>query len=187
MDSKKILTIPNVLSLIRLCMIPFILWIYIYKKEYNIAAILIVVSGVTDVVDGFIARKFHMESDLGKVLDPIADKLTQIATLACLLYTFNFIIVPLFLLIIKEISVGILGILEVRLTKKPTSARWHGKLATASLYVMMAFHLFWRDLPLLLSYSLISVSIICIAISFILYSLQRLKTIIEYRPKDETK
>lgn len=184
MDSKKIITIPNALSLVRLCMIPFILWIYIFKQQYMIAAILIVASGVTDVVDGFIARKFHMESDLGKVLDPIADKLTQIATMACLLYTYNYIALPLILLIVKEISVGILGLLEVRVTKKPTSARWHGKLATVSLYIMMAFHLFWRDLPIALSYVLVAISVACIMLTFVLYSMQRLKTITENKVQE---
>ncbi len=184
MSSKKILTIPNVLSLIRLCMIPFIIWFYIFEDRRQVAAILIVASGITDVVDGFIARKFHMESDLGKVLDPIADKLTQIATMGCLLYSFKYMMIPLMLLIVKEISVGILGLLEVKITKKPTSARWHGKLATATLYLMMAFHLFWPTLPYPLSYVLVILSTVCIALTFVLYSKQRLKTINEN--KNET-
>ena len=75
MNSKQILTIPNILSLLRLALIPFIVWSYSIKK-FIASAILIVISGITDVVDGFIARKFNMVSDLGKALDPIADKLT---------------------------------------------------------------------------------------------------------------
>ena len=179
MNSKRIVTIPNVLSLIRLWMIPYIIWFYIFEERRMVAAILVVVSGVTDVVDGFIARRFHMESDLGKILDPIADKLTQIATMVCLVFEYNYILIPLSLLIVKEISTGILGLLEVRLTKKPTSAKWHGKVATASLYLMMGFHLFWVDIPRPLSISLVMTNVICIMITFVLYSRQRLKIINE--------
>lgn len=184
MSSKKIITIPNILSLIRLSMIPYIIWFYVFEDRPIVAAIIIVLSGITDVVDGFIARKFHMESDLGKVLDPIADKLTQIATMVCLVFNFSYILIPLSLLIVKEISTGVLGLIEVRITKKPTSARWHGKLATASLYLMMAFHLFWPNLPKQLSIALVVLNVICIMITFILYSMQRLKTITESKVQE---
>ena len=77
-DTHRILTIPNILSVMRIVMIPFIVLSYCDGKIY-LSAILIVLSGITDVVDGFIARHFHMESAVGKALDPIADKLTMAA------------------------------------------------------------------------------------------------------------
>jgi len=72
----QILTIPNLLSLVRLLMIPMIIWLYCEKEDYVAAAVMIVLSGLTDIADGIIARKFHLVSDLGKILDPVADKLT---------------------------------------------------------------------------------------------------------------
>ena len=80
-SQKKIITIPNILSFFRLCLIPVIIWLYTVEKNDAAAGAVLILSGATDVADGFIARHFHMISDLGKVLDPIADKLTQAAML----------------------------------------------------------------------------------------------------------
>lgn len=80
----KILTVPNLLSALRLCMVPLFLWIYLGLDEPLWAAGLLVLSGITDTVDGWIARKFHQVSNLGKALDPFADKVTQIAVVTCL-------------------------------------------------------------------------------------------------------
>lgn len=81
---NRILTIPNMLSALRICMIPLLVWLYYVKQDYLRTGGLLILSGLTDVVDGFIARRFQMISNLGKVLDPIADKLTQGAMLFCL-------------------------------------------------------------------------------------------------------
>ena len=75
----KILTVPNLLSALRLCMVPLFLWIYLRLDEPLWAGGLLVISGITDTVDGWIARRFHQVSNLGKALDPFADKVTQIA------------------------------------------------------------------------------------------------------------
>ena len=77
----QIFTIPNLLSIIRLILIPIIVWLYCEKQNYNAAVAVIVVSGATDITDGFIARHFNMVSDFGKILDPVADKLTQAAVI----------------------------------------------------------------------------------------------------------
>ena len=74
---KNIVTLPNLLSLIRLAMIPFICYAYFKLQDYVATAILIAASALTDIVDGIIARKFNMVADLGKMLDPFADKLTE--------------------------------------------------------------------------------------------------------------
>ena len=63
---EQILTIPNLLSLFRLLLIPAIIWLYCEKEDYLAAAIMTVLSGLTDIADGIIARKFHLVSDLGK-------------------------------------------------------------------------------------------------------------------------
>ena len=76
---NKILTIPNLLSLFRLLLIPAIIWLYTVRKDYFTAGALLILSGLTDLADGFIARRFNAVSNVGKILDPIADKLTQAA------------------------------------------------------------------------------------------------------------
>ena len=77
--------IPNALTVIRFFIIPFIIY-YLVKDEYIFAFIMLFLSGITDVLDGFIARKFNLITNFGKLIDPLADKLTQIAVLCTLLF-----------------------------------------------------------------------------------------------------
>ena len=79
----KILTIPNILSLIRVCLIPLFVWLYLAQDDVLATAIVLLLSGLTDALDGFIARHFNMISDFGKALDPFADKLMVLSALVC--------------------------------------------------------------------------------------------------------
>ena len=79
-EKKQILTIPNLLSVVRLALIPVIVWLYSFEQNYHAAIGVILLSAATDIVDRWIARRFNMISDFGKALDPLADKLTQAAT-----------------------------------------------------------------------------------------------------------
>ena len=103
----QILTIPNLMSLFRLCLIPLIVWLYHKKEMYGLAAFTLVVSGITDVADGIVARRFNMVSNFGKAFDPVADKLTQFAMLVCLAVRFHSILVPMCLILVKEILIGV--------------------------------------------------------------------------------
>ena len=89
---KEVFTIPNFLSLFRLLLIPVYIIIYLNAEEitdYYIAGGILAVSCLTDLVDGQIARRFNMISTVGKVLDPLADKLTQLALIHCLATKYN--------------------------------------------------------------------------------------------------
>ncbi len=167
--SSDIITIPNILSFIRLCMIPLIVWLYCGKGDYVFTGILLVISGITDLVDGFLARRFGWVSDLGKILDPIADKLTQAAMLICLVLTFPMILLPFGLMVAKELFMSITGSLVIRKTGRVFGARWHGKAATVALYAMMTLHVFWKDIPQSVSHSTILLASTAIALSFLLY------------------
>ena len=103
-------------------------------------------SGVTDVVDGYIARHFGMISDFGKVFDPIADKLTQVVMLYCLITRFPLMILPFIIMVIKETFAGVTGLLTVRKLNKVLGAVWHGKVTTLLLYAMMLVHLIWYNM-----------------------------------------
>lgn len=102
-DTDRILTIPNVLSFFRLALIPVIIVLYA-KNEVWWAFGMLVLSGVTDVVDGWVARTYHMVSNFGKAIDPVADKLTQIAVLLCLMPMKCWWVVGI--LVLKEVSIG---------------------------------------------------------------------------------
>ena len=110
----KILTIPNILSFFRICLIPVIVWLYIGKEDYSLTLIILILSGFTDVVDGIIARKCNMISDFGKAFDPIADKLTQAAMLCCLVVRFQHMMIPLVMLVIKEVFTGITALISIK-------------------------------------------------------------------------
>lgn len=174
---KKILTIPNILSFFRLCLIPVIIWLYTEKQDYFCTLLVLLLSAVTDIVDGIIARKCNMVSDFGKAFDPIADKLTQIAMLFCLVSRFHYMIYPLMLLIIKELCTGITSLISIKRTSTVKGAVWHGKLTTVSLYAMMTIHLFWYNIPHTISLIMVGACIGIMLMSFILYTMQNVKAI----------
>ncbi len=143
-DTDRIFTLPNILSFFRLALIPVI--VYCYEAEYYGWAIgLLILSGVTDVVDGWIARTFHLVSDFGKALDPFADKLTQAALLLCILPMKLWWVVGV--MAFKEISIGILTCLTLKRTHKVFSAGWYGKLCTVVIYLSMFILMLWRTAP----------------------------------------
>ena len=172
---KQIFTIPNLLSFLRLCMIPLIIWLYCSQEDYALTAVLLVLSGITDTVDGFIARRFNMVTDIGKALDPIADKLTQASVMFCLLPRFQMMLIPLLLLIFKELCNGIMSLVVIKKTGKVCGADWHGKGCTWLLYAMMFLHIVWFDIPREWSTVLISICVIMMTVSFGLYMIRNYK------------
>ena len=168
----KIITIPNILSLVRLLMIPLIVWLYLGKRDYFLTGIFLLISGLTDVVDGYIARHFNMISDVGKVLDPFADKATQGAMLLCLLTSFAIMWLPIILLILKESFMALSGYMVVKKCGIVLGADWHGKAATTVVASVMLLHLFWYDINPTISAVLIFASAAMILLSLILYAVR---------------
>ena len=81
------MTIPNCISLFRIFLVPCFVWVFLtasLPEDFTLAAVLLVVSAVSDLLDGWIARRFHMTSKLGKILDPAADKLTLFGVFVCM-------------------------------------------------------------------------------------------------------
>lgn len=125
--------VPNTLTVIRFLLIPFIVYSVI-TGNYLLALILFTLSGITDIADGFIARKFNLISNFGKLMDPLADKLTQISMLAILVIE-NMI--PIWILVIvalKEIAM-VCGASFLYGKDVVVYSRWYGKLATVLFYL----------------------------------------------------
>lgn len=171
----KILTIPNLLSFFRLCLIPVMIWLYTVQENYGLTTLVLLLSGITDVVDGIIARKYNMVSDFGKAFDPVADKLTQVAVMFCLVTRFPWMILPLVLLVIKELFTGITSLLTIRKTGKVEGAVWHGKITTVLLYTMMGIHLIWFHIPPLVSGFLIGISTGMMLLSAVGYAMRNFR------------
>lgn len=174
-QENRILTIPNLLSLCRLLLIPVIVWLYTVQEDPHLTMAVLILSGITDIVDGYIARKFHMVSDFGKALDPVADKLTQIAMLFCLVSRFRWMLLPLCVLVVKEITLGIMGLLVICKTGDVFGAVWHGKATTVSLYGMMILHLLWYNIPGVVSGILIGICTALALLSAVLYGRENLR------------
>lgn len=180
-DSKykdKYLTIPNLLSLLRLCMIPVMVWLYIGKKNYGLTALILVLSGLTDMADGYIARHFNMVSDFGKAFDPVADKLTQIAMMLCLVTRFPLMLLPWIVLVVKEVFTGITSLLAIHKTGQVEGAVWHGKVTTTLLYFTMGLHLIWYGIPQVVSLILIGLCTGMMLISAIGYGIRNFKLLL---------
>lgn len=181
----KIITIPNILSLFRLLLIPVIMWLYIVRKDPLWTTAVLALSGITDIVDGIIARKCHMVSDFGKAFDPVADKLTQIAMLFCLVSRFKWMLLPLCVMVIKEVTAGILGLLVIRKTGKVDGAVWHGKATTVSLYSMMIIHLIWYNIPGVISGILIGACTALALLSAFMYSRENVRILLGKKNEHE--
>ena len=133
---KEILTIPNALSVFRIALIPVYLKIYLEEK-YTLAAMILAVSCLTDMVDGKIARKFNMISNVGKVLDPLADKLTQLGLLLCLSVRRRILKSLLVIFLIKEFWQLFAMLAAMRRGKALNGALWSGKVSTTVLFTSL--------------------------------------------------
>ncbi|MBO5927096.1 MAG: CDP-alcohol phosphatidyltransferase family protein [Clostridia bacterium] len=167
--SSKILTIPNILSFIRIGLIPFITVFY-YKKNTLLTLAFILLSAVSDVLDGFIARKFNMISSLGKALDPIADKLTLFTLILIISIKKPLMLLVLVVFVIKEILMGVQGLLIIKYTGDTYSAKWYGKLTTTALYLLLILNLVWVNASKLLIISTVILSILLMVFSLLKYS-----------------
>lgn len=137
---KEILTIPNLLSLFRLLLIPVYVVIYLNATEpvhYYIAGGILAVSCLTDMIDGKIARHFNMISTVGKVLDPLADKATQFTLTICLAIRYPVLWIMATLIFVKEIFQLIAGIVAYRKGQILKGALMSGKICTTVLFVSL--------------------------------------------------
>lgn len=147
LDRHQLLTVPNALSLFRILLIPAILWLYCSARSRTAAVLLLVLSGITDIADGKIARRFNMVSDVGKILDPVADKLTQGAALVCLASRYRAMWVLIVFFLVREGLLAILGGLTLKYTNTVNSARWFGKACTVLLYAVILLLFLFPSLP----------------------------------------
>ncbi len=190
LTKDQILTIPNILSFFRLALIPVIVWLYVFAHEHVWTALVILLSSLTDIVDGFIARKFNMTSDFGKAIDPLADKLTQLAVLFCLLTDFPLIALPIIIMVVKEVGSFILRLIVYKKTERVDSAEWHGKVNTVLLHGIILLHIVWGIVGVM-PQEVSNVSIlICtgmMVLSCVLYSIDGARTLIATRKKPPKK
>lgn len=147
LTKKDIWTIPNILSFFRILLIPVMVLCYLCVENPWATVGVIVLSGITDVADGYIARRFNMISDFGKFIDPVADKLTQVAMAGCLILRYPLVWLLFLLMIMRESCLFIWGYLAIRENNYMTGAKWYGKVSTAVVYAMMFFLFLLPEMP----------------------------------------
>jgi cardiolipin synthase len=175
---NQVYSIPNILCYIRIILIPIFIYVYANAKnevDYYLAAAIIFLSGVTDFCDGFIARKFNQVTELGKLIDPIADKLTQAAIIVALIFKFNWIFFFVILFLIKELSMLINGVILLKKGKKLDGAMWFGKVSTAVFYFSTFIIILFPMLDLVFVNILMIISAFFMALSFIMYMIEYVK------------
>ena len=146
----EIVTIPNLLSLLRLLMIPVYVVIYLNATEiwhYYLSAAILALSCLTDMADGIIARNFQMISNVGKVLDPLADKLTQLALILSLTARYPALYPVLGLFLIKELFQSGAFLFFAQKGKVLPGALWAGKLCTTVLFSSLILLVMFPRIP----------------------------------------
>lgn len=162
--------IPNILTILRFLLIPVILY-FIFKGNYILGFVFFTISGITDVLDGCIARKFNLISNFGKLMDPLADKLTQIFVLASLTATDIIPIWILIIVILKEL-IMVIGASFLYGKDVVVYSKWYGKLATVLFYLAIIISLITKQLNITSGFwPNFSLIIYCIALVSTIFSL----------------
>lgn len=136
-NKNKNLTVPNALSAMRIVIVPFFAWAFL-SDHVEFSAVLLILSGLTDCFDGLIARKLNQVTELGKMLDPLADKLTQGVVAICLAVHFPSIRILLMIFVAKELGMLCCAVVLLKKRRRPCAAKWYGKVATVMFYVSVA-------------------------------------------------
>lgn len=171
---KDLLTIPNMLSLFRLLLIPVYVVIYLEadsNADYALAAGILAVSCLTDMIDGKIARHFNMISTIGKFLDPVADKATQFTLTVCLAIKYPVLWNLAVLFVIKEGFQLIAGIIQFRKGKMLTGALLTGKICTTILFLSLILLVLMPDMKILYINIITIVDAVFMLLSLIHYAL----------------
>ena len=161
-------TIPNLMGYARILLIPFFVYFYL-QEQYTIAGMLVLISTFSDLFDGMIARKFNMVTDLGKIIDPLADKLTHAAMGICLLFRYPLMILCMILMACKECYMAIKGIQFLKQGKMMNGASHKGKICTACLFICMFVLFFFYNIPVWLANTLIVLCMIVMMDTWIYY------------------
>ncbi len=172
---KQFFTLPNILSYFRFALIPVILWLYCGKADYTAAAWVMAVSAATDVIDGWIARHFNLVTDWGKIVDPFADKLTQIAIAFCLAWRYPPVWFLLAFLVAKEFYMGLIGLIFIKKTDTVEGSVWYGKATTVLFFFIALVMLVAPTLPQGAILAMVALECGMLLLSLVLYTLRYIR------------
>lgn len=176
---EDFLKLPNVLTYIRILLVPVFIYIFLRAENpasYLTAGVVVLISALTDILDGIIARKFKIITDWGKIIDPIADKLMQAAMLFCVVYkaredriVFLSLVIITSLFVIKELVTFFVSAFLYRKGKHLDGSIWCGKACTVVIYFVMLLLIIFPKLPDVVRLILLMVAGIFLIIAFVVY------------------
>lgn len=146
MNVFKKSNIPNFLSVFRIMLVPVFVYLFQVAEQHGLAVAVFLLAGLTDVVDGFLARHYNWISNIGKILDPFADKCMQIAALLCLGQSrfVNWWIVGI--LVFKEFVLLIGAFCALKKEKVYVQSNWYGKAGTVAFYIIATLLVLVEDM-----------------------------------------
>lgn len=147
---REYFSIPNLMGYFRIALVGVYMYFFynsMHGGVYWPVIATIVLSGITDFFDGKVARKFNMVTEWGKILDPIADKITLGAIILSLTFKYTVVMPLVILYIIKEGFMGIVGLYSIKKGHKVEGAMWYGKVCTFGTYVILILLLLFPDMP----------------------------------------
>ena len=169
------MNIPNILTILRFLLIPAFAY-FLSVRNYVVAVLLFLAGGLTDVLDGYIARKFNLITSWGKIADPMADKLMQITAVVILSAVLRIIPIELVLVILaKEILMGLGALALYRQKKYVVSANWYGKMTTVIFYLAIVMLIFdepfgrWTLLGVAVNQLVFILAVIATLFAFFMY------------------
>jgi len=169
------LNIPNLLTLVRFLLIP-VMAVFLFKEDLLLALIIYTIASITDIIDGFVARKFNMITNLGKVLDPLADKLLQFTALIGLSYID---IIPYWIVVIFATKEILMGLGAIKLLKKDivVQAKWFGKVSTCLFFLAIIVAMLSRifNIPEIYPVMLMCFALLMTFFSLVMYLLNYIK------------
>lgn len=175
---KEIFSIPNLLCYLRFLLVGWFFYLYM-QGSYFESALVIAIGGITDCLDGQIARRCHMITQLGKILDPLADKAMQLAIAIALTTRYHLMGILLVLFLVKEIFQVVCCLIGLRKHKKLDGAMWFGKVSTAVYYVLTVLLIAFVDMPIWLVNTCICITLFCLAYAFVMYAITFYRMLIE--------
>ncbi|MBE6692081.1 MAG: CDP-alcohol phosphatidyltransferase family protein [Ruminococcaceae bacterium] len=165
--------IPNMLSVLRLFMVPLFVVGY-FKYKAHVAAIIYVTAWITDALDGYLARRNGWITDVGKILDPIADKIMQLAAAFCFALENYIYFIVVFLLFLKEFGMLYASVRIKKERNIVVAASWFGKLSTVILFVCAFLRLMIRS-NATLDIVVVAIMVICMSFALSMYYFKEFK------------
>lgn len=165
--------LPNILCYIRIILVPVFLYVYFMadqQSDYYIATAVVLASGITDFCDGQIARRCNMITDLGRIIDPVADKLMQLAMVVALTLKIKYMWLLVLYLILKEVVTSVTGLYVIKkCERRLNGAKWYGKVCTALLYVVMLVLVAFPNIDTKVQNTLLIVCAGGLTLAFVMY------------------